>query len=426
MCKTAFANQIIPEQKDTIGFFMTVTLTDRKETASEQPAVTTTRLTFILGALTSFAPFATDMYLASFPVLAKYFSTGLGQIQLGLSLFFLGLAGGQLIYGPMVDRFGRKKPLLVGVSVFILASLALTVAPNIESFIALRLLQAIGGCSGMIISRAIINDLFAPREVARVLSLMMLVQGLGPITAPILGGYILVFAGWKAIFVFLALFGTACFLATLFGLPETLPRHRRLNHNASDIFRTFSGLLRQRDFIVPALTGSLAFGGLFAYISGSPFVFMELHGVSQEHYGWLFGANACGMIMAAQINRFLLIRFSPLQVLVAALTINVSAALAMLLMAGNLSFPMLVALLWIALSILPLIGANATALGMAAGRKYGGSASAIIGVLQFSLASIVSALVGVFHNGTSYPMICIILACGLSAGSVLFFGKKPA
>lgn len=399
---------------------------DTEKNAVARPAVNIALLTFILGALTSFAPFATDMYLASFSVLAEYFSTGLGQVQLGLSLFFLGLAGGQLIYGPMADRFGRKKPLLLGIGIFIFASLALIVAPNIESFIALRLLQAIGGCSGMIISRTIINDLFAPREVARVLSLMMLVQGLGPITAPILGGYILVFAGWKAIFGFLALFGLACFLATLFGLPESLPQDKRRRQNSSGIVKTFLGLLAQRDFIVPALTGSLAFGGMFAYISGSPFVFMELHGVSQEQYGWLFGLNACGMIMAAQINRYLLIRFSPLQVLIGALSINVAAGVVMLLAAGGISFSLLVALLWICLSVLPLIGANATALGMAAGRKFGGSASAIIGVLQFSLASIVSAMVGVLHNGSSYPMICVILACSLSAGLVLFFGKKPA
>lgn len=393
---------------------------------ARQTPVHIARLTLVLGALTAFAPFATDMYLVSFPALAASFHADSGQVQLGLSLFFVGLAVGQLFYGPLIDRYGRKLPLLAGTAFFAATSFLIVFAPDIESFIALRLLQAIGGCAGMVVSRAIITDLFDERETARILSLMMTVQGLAPILAPVLGGYILIFADWRAIFLFLAVFGAICFAAASTLLPETLPRQKRQRMNLVGVLTIYVHLLGQRRFIAPTLAGSLSLGSIFAFISGSPFVFMEIHQISPQHYGWLFGANAFGMIVAAQLNRFLLNRLAPSKVLAGALGVQIVAIFVALVTLTSGSLFVLLSSLWISLATIPLVAANATALGMAASGKHAGSASALVGVLQFGVAGIVSALVGVLHDGTALPMVGTIFACGLLAGGVLFLGRRRA
>lgn len=376
------------------------------------------RLTLILASLTAFAPFATDMYLASFPLLAGSFNADVGSIQLSLSVFFLGLALGQLVYGPLIDRFGRKPPLLFGVGLFVITSLLIAVAPSIEIFIGLRFLQAMGGSAGMIVSRAMIADLFSEREVARVLSLMMVVQGLAPILAPILGGYTIAMAGWEAVFLFLALFGLACLMAAGWGLTETLPPHQRRREHLVHVLTIWRQLLATHDFIVPTLTGALASAGTFAFISGSPFVYMELHGVSQQHYGWLFGLNVVGMILAAQLNRLLLTRYTLRVILGAGLAVMVLASAILVLLSGTTSLPLFVALIFVSLANIPLIGANATALAMVASGAHRGSGSAIIGVLQFGIASLVSATVSLLHDGTARPMTAVILACAATAGLV--------
>lgn len=400
-------------------------LTPENETANSatmKPKIA--RLTVILASLSAFAPFATDMYLASFPLLAKSFDTDLGTVQLGLSVFFLGLALGQLFYGPLIDRFGRKPPLLAGIVLFVATSLLIAVAPSIESFIALRFLQAVGGCAGMIASRAIIADLFPEQEAARVLSLIMLVMGLAPIVAPILGGYVIAIAGWQAVFIFLALFGIACLLAVQWGLSETLPIHHRRSEHPVRVLNTWWRLLTTRDFIVPTLTGGLALAAMFAFISGSPSVYMELHGVSQEHYGWLFGINAVGMILAAQLNRVLLSRIGLRVILTMSLAVMVSAAVALVVLPTTASLALLVTLLFVCLANMPLIGANATVLAMTASGLHRGGGSSIIGVLQFGLASLVSAAVGLLHNGTALPMTGAILACAAGAGLTWLIGAR--
>ena len=246
--------------------------------------VSTISLTFILAALTAFAPLSTDMYLASFSSLADTFATDEGRVQLSLSVFFFGLSVGQLIYGPLIDRFGRKPPLIAGLVVFTLASAAIVAAPTVDSFIALRLVQALGGCAGMVVSRAVVADLFDERGSARFLSQMMLVQGLAPIVAPLIGGYILAVAPWQAIFAVLALFGVGCVIAATRGLPETLPPERRHAAGPGGIARAFGRVLADRAFMAPALSGAFAAASLFAFISGSPYVYMQLHGVSQQDY----------------------------------------------------------------------------------------------------------------------------------------------
>ena len=381
------------------------------------------RITLILGALTAFAPFATDMYLSSFPSIARDLQSDVSKVQLSLSTFFLGLAIGQLFYGPLIDRFGRRKPLLAGILLFTMASALLMFSPNIQSFIGLRFLQSVGGCVGMIVSRAVIHDLFNEKEAARALSLMMLIQGVGPIVAPVLGGYVLTLGNWQAVFAFLMIFGLLCLLATFFLLPETLPPAQRRGEPFGQVLKNFGALLSRRAFIMPTLASSFALASLFAFISGSPFVFMELHGVSQQHYGWLFGLNALGMVAASQVNRMLLRRFSTQGIFDCAVIVSVTAGAFLFALSKTGSLPLFMVPLFIVLSCVPLLGANGTAIAMAACNGKAGTASSIVGVMQFGIASVVSALVGGFHNGTAYPMTGLIVASSLLAGVVLLLDR---
>jgi DHA1 family bicyclomycin/chloramphenicol resistance-like MFS transporter len=401
-----------------------MTTTTQPQIGAARPSVNLAWLTVVLGALSAFAPFSVDMYLASLPKLAESFHASAGEVQLGLSLFFLGLSLGQLVFGPLTDRFGRKPPLLAGIALFATASLLIAFAPNIESFVLLRLLQAFGGCAGMIIGRAVISDLFEEREAASVLSLIMMVQGVGPIIAPVIGGYIIVAAGWPAVFLFLTVLGLACFAGTCWAVPETLPQERRKRENPGQILRTYASLLCKRGFILPTLCGSFAFASLFAFISDSPFVYMELYGVAPQHFGWLFGLNAVGIIFSAQLNRLLLRRFTSEEILGGALAVNILMGALLLLILQTSSLLLLVATLWIIFATLPLIAANTVALAMAEGSEHLGSASGLIGVTQFGLAALSSSLIGLLHNGTAYPMAGMIFLCSLLAGLTALMQRR--
>ncbi|HSX87203.1 MAG TPA: multidrug effflux MFS transporter, partial [Pseudomonas sp.] len=268
------------------------------------------RILLILGALSAFGPLAIDFYLPSFPALAQAFATDVEHVQLSLSAYFIGLAIGQLLYGPLADRFGRRMPLLVGVLLFSLASVVCALAPSLEWLIAARFVQALGGCAGMVITRAVVRDMCDPIDSAKVFSQLMLVMGLAPILAPLLGGLMLNVLGWQSIFIALALFGALCLLAVALWLPETLAGDAPaapLRGAVGEYLRLFADL----PFLGYALTGGFAVAGMFAYIAGSPFVFIQLYGVPAEHFGWLFGANALGFILAAQLNAWLVARHGP-------------------------------------------------------------------------------------------------------------------
>ncbi len=380
-------------------------------------------LIIVLASVTAFTPFATDMYLASFSQIAERFSTDIGTVQLGLSLYFLGMSFGQLLYGPLIDRIGRRGPLLLGVAIFVASSLLIVVSPDIESFIALRFAQALGGCAGMIVARAIIRDLFDEREGARTLSLMMMVTGVAPIVAPLAGSYLLLLADWRAVFLFLTVWGAIGFFAVWRIVPESLDADDRTRENLLQILATYFRLLMTRGFVIPCLSFGFIFSGLFAYISGSPYVYMELHGVSPQLYGWLFGANAVGMMLSSQLNRILLKRYAPRTVFSASLLVNLAAGIALVLCVSTHSLVAIVIPLWFSLATLPLVGSNAIAIAMTAAGSHAGSGSALIGLLQFAFASVVSALVGILQNGTAYPMTGAILLCGVLALMTWRFGR---
>lgn len=381
------------------------------------------RLIFILAMLSAFAPFATDMYLPGFRQMAQSFQTDNGRIESTLSAFFLGLALGQALYGPVIDRFGRRLPLLIGVGLFLAATVGCLLTRDITVFTGFRVLQAIGGCAGMIIGRAIVNDLFEPNESARVLSLLLMLVTLAPIMAPLLGGWILAIAGWQAIFVFMLVFASLCGGLVWRHVPETLPAGRRSSLDPMHVLRTYATLGRRPDFIVPALVGGLAQACMFAFITGSPFVFMSLFGVDEQHYGWLFGFNALGIILSAQANRIALRRWRAPRLLGWALCLNLAAGLALVASANSSHLAVLMAPLWFAIASLGFIGGNAAAIAMAVTGEHAGSGSALIGTLQFACAFLVSSLVATGQNGTAYPMALAIAVAGALATG-LWFGSS--
>lgn len=382
------------------------------------------RIILILGALSAFAPLAIDFYLPGFPAMAIAFGTDEKHVQLTLAAYFLGLSIGQLLYGPAADRFGRRKPLLVGVSLFSLASLACAFAPNLEWLIAARFVQALGGCAGMVVSRAIVSDTCDAIGSAKVFSQLMLVMGLAPILAPMLGGVMVNAYGWQSIFLALTLFSGACLIAVTRGLPESLSVDRRAP--LSGALKQYFSLLGDRVFIGYALSGGIAMAGMFSYIAGSPFVFIKLYGVPAEHYGWLFGMNAAGFILVAQVNARLLRRFGPAWLLSRGILVYLAAALTVLcisLFRTEQLWPLLVPL-FVCLASLGCIIPNASACAMNGQGRRAGSASALLGCLQFSVAAGASSLVGVLHDGTATPMTLVISLCAAVAVTVSIYTAR--
>lgn len=383
------------------------------------------RIVLILGALSAFGPLAIDFYLPAFPAMAQAFGTDEKHVQTTLAAYFLGLSLGQLAYGPVADRFGRRAPLLFGITLFTLASLACAYAPNLETLVLARFVQALGGCAGMVLSRAIVSDKCDPVASAKVFSQLMLVMGLAPILAPMLGGVLVNVSGWQSIFLALSLFSAACLLAVSLGLPESLPPDMP-RQPLSGALRQYLRLLGDRVFLGHALTGGVAIAGMFAYIAGSPFVFIKLYGVPAEHYGWLFGTNAAGFILMAQVNARLLAKRGPAFLLARAVWLYLLAGLALLCVAALRPvslWPLLVPL-FLCIASLGCIIPNASACAMSGQGARAGSASALMGCLQFSVAAGAAALVGVLHDGSAVPMALVISLCGALVVSVAMLTRR--
>ena len=388
----------------------------------------TLRILLLLGALSAFGPLAIDFYLPSFPTLARVFATDIEHIQLTLSAYFIGLAGGQLIYGPLADRFGRRRPLLFGVLLFSLSSTICALASSLEWLIAARFLQALGGCAGMVISRAVVRDLCDPLASAKAFSQLMLVMGIAPILAPLAGGLLLTQFGWQSIFLCLTLFSALCGLAIALWLPETLAKG-----SSPASLRQAPGkyleLLQDRQFVGHALSGGLVMAGMFAYIAGSPFVFIELYRVPTQNYGWIFGVNAAGFILFAQVNARLLGRHGPAYWLQRIIWVYLAGALCLLavsILQPQSLWPILLPL-FVMIASLGCLLPNASACAMAGHAAQAGSASALLGFIQFTLAASASALVGVLHNNTAQPMAVVISLCaGLAAICILLTVRRAS
>lgn len=385
------------------------------------------RTLLILGALCAFGPLAIDFYLPSFPTLAQQFATDVEHIQLSLAAYFVGIAIGQLFHGPLADRFGRRVPLLVGVALFAVGSLACAIAPSLEWLIAARFVQALGGCAGMVITRAVVRDLCDPLASAKVFSQLVLVMGLAPILAPLGGGLLLNTLGWPWIFHSLAIFATLCLLAVLRWLPETRPQELP-PAPLSGAFGQYRALLGNASFMGYSLAGGVAMAGMFAYIAGSPFVFIELYGVPAEHYGWLFGSNAAGFVIMAQINARLVRAGGPAVWLRRVVLVYLSSGLCLLALAWwrpEQLWPLLVPL-FICVASLGCLLPNATACAMAGQGRHAGSASGLLGSMQFTVAASASALVAFLHDGSAVPMALVIALCGGAATAFAWWSRRFA
>lgn len=370
-------------------------------------------LPLILGAMAAFGPLATDMYLPAFPAIAAGLPADPAAVQATLATYFAGTALGQLGYGPLSDRVGRKPALMLGLAVFALASVGCALTASVDSLIWLRLGQGLGGCAGMVVARAIVRDVTTGHDSIRLMAQLMLVMGLAPILAPSLGGLLLTVADWRAIFWVLAAYGAGLALACWLALPETLEPDRRRREGLAGILLTYGRLLRHRQFMGHALAGAMGTAGMFAYIAGSPFVFMQLFGVSPERYAMLFGLNALGLITVGQVNARLARRVAAERALAVAQAVMLASGLLLLaaVATGTGGFWAIIALLFCCIACNGAVMPLATTLAMAPQGRQAGSASAVIGALQFGLGAVAGAVVGWLHDGTAVPMALVIAAC---------------
>ena len=391
------------------------------------PVAVPWRLVLLLGALTAFAPMSIDMYLSSLPSIGRTLSAGPNDTQATLAAFFAGMAIGQVFYGPASDRFGRRPPLLVGIGVFIAASVVCALAPNIQTLIAARFVQALGGCAGAVIARAVVRDRFSHTDTARVLSLMTLIMGLAPVLAPQLGGVVQYVAGWRGVFWTLAGFGLLIALWVTIALAESRSAETEAQARSENPLRAYRALFGMRRLMGYAIAGALNGAVLFTYISGAPDLVMGTYGHSPLVFNLVFAFNAVGIIGASQINRLLLRRSTPDQVLSKASIASIIAALLLSIAAwtGWGGQWTVLPLLFAALSTYGLMGGNTMAGALSVDPRRTGSVSALMGSASFGAGALASWVGGLLHDGTSRPVAGVMFACLVGSALSIFFLALP-
>jgi MFS transporter, DHA1 family, multidrug resistance protein len=382
---------------------------------------------FTLGLLSAMGAFSIDMYLPGFPAIAKDLHTTVAHITLSITSFFIGISAGQMIYGPLLDKYGRKKPLYIGLSVYLVTSIACAYAPTANMLIGIRFLQALGSCAGMVASRALVRDIFPVEENAKIFSLLMLVLAISPIIAPTLGGYMTALFGWQSIFLVLASVAAVTLALVYFQLPHGREPDHNLSLLPRPIIKGFLEVARVPQFYTYAFAGAIASAGLYAYIAGSPFVFMELYGVSDKQYGWIFAIIAMGLIGASQVNTVLLKRFTSEQIVKVTLFCQCLTGL-MLVLGTAWHFLGLYSTIFLILIFLSTQGfafPNSSALCLAPFAKNAGTASALMGALQLGIGAVTTGLVSLLNtNNSAMPMVAVMCACALCSFTVLMIGTK--
>ncbi|WP_443067781.1 Bcr/CflA family multidrug efflux MFS transporter [Streptomyces sp. NBC_01351] len=382
-------------------------------------------VTFILGGLTALPPLSMDMYLPALPEVTTALRSPAATIQLTLTACLAGMALGQLVIGPMSDKWGRRRPLLIGMVVYVLATAICALAPSAELLIAFRLLQGLAGAAAIVIARAVVRDLYDGVEMAKFFSTLMLISGSAPIIAPLIGGQVLRFSDWRGVFVVLTAVGLVLTLMVWRKLDETLPPERRHTGGVGSALRTMRGLLGDRVFTGYTLTGGFAFAVLFSYIAASPFVVQAIYGASPQTFSLLFGLNSVGLIAVGQINGKLLVgRVSLDKVLAVGLAVVTIAATSLLLMStgvfGEVGLAPISAALFVLMSAMGVVLPNTNAQALMRTPHAAGSASALIGTSSFLVGAIASPLVGIAGEDTAVPMALVQLVCAvLSVGCFL-------
>lgn len=370
----------------------------------------------ILGLLSAFGPLSIDMYLPALPDIATDLMSDQTSVQLSLASFFVGIASGQLFYGPITDKFGRKKPLYFGLALYAIASFLCATASTVDGLVFFRFLQALGACAGIVISRAVVRDLYQPHESAKIFSLLMLIMGAAPILAPVMGGVLLNYFGWRAIFWLLTIISCLTLGGVFFFLKETsTPSHE---HQLRKTFSRYLEVLSDKNFSGYTLSLSFVYAGMFAYITASSFVFMKFFNLTSSEYSMLFGVNAFGLIAFSQVNGQLLKKYHPRQLIRASLPLTFVSGICLVL-AALLKAPLwgICVPLFFYMMSMGMIAPNAAACALAHQKKSAGSASAMMGTIQFTVSAVVSGLVSKFHDGTPLPMTIIMAGCAvLSVG----------
>lgn len=378
-------------------------------------------LVLILGALSTISPFSVDMYLPAFPAISENLDTSISNVQLSLTSYLIGIAIGQLFYGPLLDKYGRKKPLYAGLWIYVVASVGCAFTSSVDSLIAMRFVQAIGGCVGMVAAQALVRDLFPVNKIAQALAMLTLVIAVSPMIAPTLGGYLTAHLNWHWMFILLAAICVAIILACKSQLPDGAEPDSNLSLSPAKVLKKYLEVLKNKQFLTYILVGGIAGAAPFAYIAGSSDVFINIYGLTATQYGWLFAFLSVAMIGATQLNHILLNHFSNRAIVITALSYQLVIGLVIITGVGTGAFNvwMLIGMMFIFLTGHGLSVPNAAAISLAPFEKNAGSASAMMGFMRMSFGGVISALVSFFHNGTAMPMTLLMAACILLAGLIL-------
>jgi DHA1 family bicyclomycin/chloramphenicol resistance-like MFS transporter len=383
-------------------------------------------LILILGLLTALSPFSIDMYLPGFPAIAKALHTTTAEVARSLSSFFIGLAFGQLLYGPLMDRFGRKKPLYAGLALYIVVSVGCFSATSINTLIALRFVQAIGSCAAGVAAMAMVRDIFPVKDNAKVFALLVLVLGASPMIAPTVGSYLTAAFGWQAVFIMLMSIATLILIAVIFSLPESYKPDITYSLKPLPIINSFLSVIKIPQFYTYAITSSLAFAGLFAYVAGSPAVFMEYFHVDGKTYGWIFAFLSIAFIGSSQLNNVLLKHFRSERIVIVALCGQVIVAIFYFIESLNGWFGLTgtLAMIFLILCGVGIINPNAAALSLAPFTKNAGTASSLMGAMQLGIGALATYCVSLFSTTSPFSMAVIITTSSVVALIILFIGRR--
>lgn len=379
-------------------------------------------LVFVLGSLTALGPLSMDMYLPALPHVADSLQTTASLTQLSITTCLLGLAAGQLVFGPLSDMKGRRKPLLINIVFYIIFTFLCGMASSVWVFIIFRFLQGFTGAAGIVIARAAARDMYSGKELTQFMALLAIVMGAAPILSPVLGGFILKWINWQAVFFVLSGIGALLFLSVLFFLPETLEEDKRLQGDAFAAVKSFGSLLEDRTFVGIAFSQAFISMGMFAYIAASPFVLQAIYGVSPQEYAYIFGLNGIGIIVMAQVAGRIVHKVSEVKIMFTAIiSALIGGTLLLLVVFFHLPLPMMILALFMVVATVGLMNTTSFSLAMSRQGHMAGSASAFLGILPFAGGALVSPLTGILGDDNMIPMGVVIFTCSFCAFLIFTF-----